>query len=226
MTPKRDKAARSKREARNRRRRNQTRKEIIEVAREVMIAEGFHGFTLSAVADELGLTKPALYYYFRSKEALLFEVVLDELVEAASEIQAAVEQTETGADAVEAMMRTFFDRYRNNTELFALTYNVGSFPPECQKLIGPEQLERVRPTNDMTYGGAEKRLRDDQRSGRFSKKRDPRRFAFTAHMAVVGLLNMKAVTEAASDPLIHSDDDLIDDVCETFRHSASSGATR
>jgi AcrR family transcriptional regulator len=221
MTVKKQTAAGTKRAARSARRRKQTREEILDVAREVIFATGFQSFALTAVAEELGLTKPALYYYFPSKEALLFEVVLDELVASAAEIQAAVEQTDTGADAVEALMRTCFDRYRDNLRAFALTHTVGSIPPEYRKLVGPAELERIRPINDMTYGGTEQRLRADQRAGRFPKHRNPRRFAFTAHMAVTGVLNMKAITESANDPLIHRDDDLIDSLCKTFRAAAS-----
>ena len=53
--------AHTKREARNERRRDQTRAEILDTAREAVLRSGLASFTLSAVADELGLTKPALY---------------------------------------------------------------------------------------------------------------------------------------------------------------------
>ena len=107
MSPLKDSAARTKREARSERRRNQTRAEILDTARDVVLSKGLAGFTLSAVAEELALTKPALYYYFDCKEAVLFELLLREWVEAASEVQEAVDETESGADAVEQLMRTF-----------------------------------------------------------------------------------------------------------------------
>jgi AcrR family transcriptional regulator len=217
--------AQAKREARNRRRRDQTRAEILDTAREAILRSGLAGFTLAAVADELALTKPALYYYFDSKEALLFELLLREWVEAATEVQAAVEETESGADAVEKLMRTVFNRYRDRLELFMLYYKMGP-GGEFEGIMGPEELERIRPVNDMLYGGAEARLRADQRTGGFPKKRDPRRFAFTAHMAVIGLLNMKAIAASAKDPLIHSDEDLIDDLCTTFRDAALQGGAK
>ena len=215
-------AARSKREARIERRRDQTRAEILDTARDVVLRSGVAGFTLAAVAEELALTKPALYYYFDSKEALLFEVMLREWVEAASDVQMAVDTTETGTDAVERMMRTVFDRYRDRLELFVLFYKMGP-GGDFEGVIGPEELERIHPINEMFYGGAEARLRADQRTGSFPKKRDPRRFAFTAHMAIIGLLNMKAIAAAANDPLIHADEDLIDDLCTTFRDAALQG---
>jgi len=218
-------AVRAKRDARTERRRDQTRAEILDTACDAVLRSGLAGFTLSAVADELGLTKPALYYYFDSKEALLFELVLREWVESANEVQAAVEATESGADAVEQLMRTVFSRYRDRLELFVLFFKMGP-GGEFEGIIGPKELERIRPINDLLYGGAEARLRADQRAGGFSKKRDPRRYAFTAHMAVIGLLNMMAIAAAAKDPLIHSDEDLIDDMCTTFRDAALRGGAK
>ena len=186
---------------------------------------GWRASRSPAVADELALTKPALYYYFDSKEALLFELLLREWLELATEVQIAVDATESGADAVEQLMRTVFDRYRDHLELFMLFYKMGP-GGGFEEIVGPEELERIRPVNGMLYGGAESRLRADQRTGGFPKKRDPRRFAFTAHMAVIGLLNMKAIAASANDPLIHSDDDLIDDLCTTFRDAALQGGKK
>jgi AcrR family transcriptional regulator len=217
--------ARTKREARNERRRDQTRAEILDTARDVVLRSGLAGFTLTDVARELALTKPALYYYFDSKEALLFELLLLEWVESATEVQEAVEKTESGADAVEQLMRTVFDRYRDRLEIFVLFFKMGP-GGDFDGIIGSSELERIRPINDMFYGGAEERLRADQRNGTFPKKRDPRRFAFTAHVAVIGLLNMKAIAASADDPLIHRDEDLIDDLCTTFRCAALQGGAK
>lgn len=225
MNSTKDSTARAKREARNERRRDQTRTEILGAARDLVLRNGLAGFTLAAVAEELALTKPALYYYFDNKEALLFELLLREWLESATEVQAAVDETENGADAVEKLMRTVFNRYRNRLELFVLFFKMGP-GGDFEGVIGPGELERFRPINDLLYGGAEARLRADQRTGAFPRKRDPRRFAFTAHMAVIGLLNMKAIAASAKDPLIHSDDDLIDDLCTTFRDATLRGGTK
>ena len=225
MNSKRTESARTKREARYERRRDQTRAEILDAARDLVLRGGLASFTLGEVAEDLDLTKPALYYYFASKEALLFELLLREWMESATEVQSAVDTTESGADAIERLMRSVFDRYRDRLELFVLFFKMGP-GGDFEGVIGPEELERIRPVNDMLYAGAEKRLRSDQRKGGFPKKRDPRRFAFTAHMAVIGLLNMKAIAASADDPLIHSDEDLIDDLCTTFRDAALQGGRK
>jgi hypothetical protein len=122
-------------------------------------------------------------------------------------------------------MRTVFDRYRDRLELFVLFFKMGP-GGDFDEIVGPDELERIRPINDLFYGGAETRLRADQRVGLFPRERHARRFAFTAHMAVIGLLNMKAIAASVNDPLIHSDDELIDDLCTTFRHAARRGGTK
>ncbi len=218
-------AAETKRSARTERRREQTRTEILDTAREIVLRDGVDGFAISAVAEEMGLTKPALYYYFDSKEALNFELLLREWIDVATEVQAAVEETESGADAIETLMRTIFNRYREQLNFFSFCF--GMVPAgDLGVLVGPEELHRIRPVNDMLYKGAETRLRADQRAGRFSKKRDARRFVFTAHTAVIGVLNMMAMVSASSDPLVHKDEDLIDEICLTYRNTTERKGTK
>ena len=51
------------------------RAEIGQAATRVFDRLGYNGASMSAVADELGLDRATLYYYFSSKEALFDEVV-------------------------------------------------------------------------------------------------------------------------------------------------------
>ena len=57
-----------------RRRRNVTRKKIVEVARRLFREEGYRGTTLDSVAAELGVTRAAIYHWVPSKETLLCEI--------------------------------------------------------------------------------------------------------------------------------------------------------
>src|SRR6266851_2663169 len=45
--------------------------EILKVAATVFRKRGYHGGTLEEIAKKLRIKRPALYYYFRSKEELL-----------------------------------------------------------------------------------------------------------------------------------------------------------
>ena len=54
-----------------------TVREIKETARQVLVEQGVDGLALRAVAREMGMTAPALYRYFDSREDLVENVVAD-----------------------------------------------------------------------------------------------------------------------------------------------------
>lgn len=51
------------------------RAQIRDAAADLFAERGFHGSSITDVAECCGVTKPALYHYFRSKEALLYEIL-------------------------------------------------------------------------------------------------------------------------------------------------------
>ncbi|MEV6777680.1 TetR/AcrR family transcriptional regulator [Streptomyces syringium] len=67
-------------------RRSNTRQHIQEVARDFFMERGYEKTSLREIADELGVTKAALYYHFRTKEDILVSlfsdvgIALDELI--------------------------------------------------------------------------------------------------------------------------------------------------
>ena len=54
---------------------SETRQRIQEVARELFVAKGVQSTSLQDIADRLGVTKPALYYHFASREELVRSIV-------------------------------------------------------------------------------------------------------------------------------------------------------
>ena len=55
---------------------NDTKEKILDVAQRLFTVKGYDKVTLREIADEVGVTKAALYYYFDSKEKLLETLVL------------------------------------------------------------------------------------------------------------------------------------------------------
>jgi AcrR family transcriptional regulator len=51
------------------------RAQILAVARVLFIREGYHGLALRQVSEQLGVTKAALYYHFKDKEALFMAIL-------------------------------------------------------------------------------------------------------------------------------------------------------
>lgn len=52
-----------------------TKERILEVARELFAKQGVQKTSMREIADQLGITKPALYYHFTSREDLVRSIV-------------------------------------------------------------------------------------------------------------------------------------------------------
>ena len=198
------------------RRRRAARDEFVAAAREVVVRHGIAGFSLERVALEVGLRKQAVYHYFPSKEALLFELVVDGHTAAAHEVADAVAATGGAADAVEALIRSFFGHWRARLALFQLGHTIApTF--DLGRAGGVAQFARIHPLNELLLAGVAERVARERDDG------DPdgaRRFAFTAYTSTIGLLAMKALVEPAGDPLRHADDALLASLVDTFRRAA------
>ncbi len=73
--------------------RAETVQEIKAAARKVLVEQGVDGLALRAVARELGMTAPAIYRYFSSREDLIEHVVVDLYDELCDVMEAARDAT-------------------------------------------------------------------------------------------------------------------------------------
>jgi AcrR family transcriptional regulator len=198
------------------------RREILDVARELLGAGGPGALTLEAVAARLEVTKPALYHYFPSKAALIFGVALDEHTALAARLNAATTAAPDGLGAVEALIRAMVEHFKGRIDVFRAITQILPLDEEARS-IGPEDLAQVRPLNDLSFGPAAAKLAADMRSGRLPRRAEPRRLVFAAYLAAFGLLSMNAMVELLDDPLGYSDETLVNELCAAFRASAKEG---
>jgi len=199
--------------ARRDRRRAQSREEILDAAERVLFRDGIGALTVDAVARELELTKAALYYYFPSKDALTFEMNFRHYSAEAQAIHDAVQATHSGDAALRAIIETTIRFYAHRMHIFRLVYLYGQVASVGFVNVQPEMFARIRPLNDLIYLRAEELLEEERAAGKRPAESSPRRVAFVAHMSAVGVLTMKGLVESVGDPLIHSDDDLIEELC-------------
>ncbi len=69
------------------------REEILHAAKELFLEQGYDSTTIRKIADRVGISAPALYLYFKDKEALMLALcdqTFGHLVEAISEIEKTV----------------------------------------------------------------------------------------------------------------------------------------
>jgi AcrR family transcriptional regulator len=208
-------ASPSSRLARRQRRRERSREEILLAARRVLLRDGVAATTLESVAAEVGLSKAGLYYYFDSKDALMFELIFPIYEGTAKATQAGVEKAPDGRGALRAIIRETIAPFAENLDDFRLAYLFGQVAGSGAVRLSAEQFARIRPLNVMLFEGAEEKL------GATGEKlpAEPRLMAFLAYVSALGVLTMKGMVESMNDPLVYSDETLIDGLASIFEGS-------
>jgi TetR/AcrR family transcriptional regulator len=84
-------------------------KKILEAAKTVFEKNGFMGARMQQIADETGISKASLHYYFRSKEKL-FELIFEETM---TEFLALISTWEDDSEPWEQKLRRFVHEYLN-----------------------------------------------------------------------------------------------------------------
>lgn len=95
--------------------RQTTRETILEVAGRLFSELGYHSTPLSAIADELRITKAALYYHFPAKDDLLIALVqpfIDHRERVLEELGTLSGSTDNRRRALQAYLETEFSEER------------------------------------------------------------------------------------------------------------------
>ncbi len=69
------------------------REQILSSAALLFIEQGYHGLSMRQIAESVGVTKAALYYHFKDKEAL-FLAILEEYLEKLEALIVAIQEDE------------------------------------------------------------------------------------------------------------------------------------
>jgi AcrR family transcriptional regulator len=97
---------------------SQTRDRIQAAARELFAQKGVQKTSLQEIADKLGITKPALYYHFASREDLLRSIV-QPLIDAGQRF--VDEQEKATAVEARALFEGYFDfHYEHRDDILLL----------------------------------------------------------------------------------------------------------
>jgi AcrR family transcriptional regulator len=211
----------SPRIARRERRRERSREEIVEATRRVLLRKGIAATTLEAVAHEVGLTKAALYYYYPSKHALLFEIMYGTLEANARAVHDGVAMARDGSDALRAIIRETVRTYASRLDDFRLAFLHGQVAGPGTVHIDAAQFAQIHALNDVAFADATRMLSSEWRGRRGAAGVEPRVMAFLANVAAIGLLTVKGTVESVGDPLRYSDEQLIEGLARIFAAAAA-----
>ena len=98
-----------------------TRSRLRELALQLFAEQGYEKTSLREIAERLGVTKAALYYYFKSKEDIVRSLVEDYMAEIDELIAWGKEQPRS-ADTRAKIVRRYFEIIANGTAVFRLLH--------------------------------------------------------------------------------------------------------
>jgi AcrR family transcriptional regulator len=93
-------------------RKERTRRELVDAAREVFLREGFHQASLDTIAEEAGYTKGAVYSNFDSKDELFLAVLDARFAERVQSYTKVALNQATIEEAYDAVARFMFEEDR------------------------------------------------------------------------------------------------------------------
>ena len=96
------------------------RDDILRVAATRFAAEGFHGVSIDEIGGELGITGPALYHHFPSKDAILAELLIAISEKLLSEGIRRVERSTSPSEALGELIRWHVEFAIENPELIVI----------------------------------------------------------------------------------------------------------
>ncbi|MEV4154950.1 TetR/AcrR family transcriptional regulator [Nocardia salmonicida] len=106
------------------------RNQLLDIAREAFVAEGYHGVTMALLARRAEVTKPVLYDYFSNKLDLYLAVVQCVLDDVVAAVDRALGAAETDREVVDGTVAVFFDLIdHEGTSRLALVFG-GGVPSE------------------------------------------------------------------------------------------------
>ncbi|MBL8720703.1 MAG: TetR/AcrR family transcriptional regulator [Myxococcales bacterium] len=191
--------------ARKEKRQEGRREGILDAARRVLAANGLEGLTLGAVASEADLSKPALHYYFPTREDLVGALTADYLSREADAVIAAVHAAKTDRGAAEAALRAKVAFAAADLQGFRVAYVL----PLVVTLPRELTVSRVYPPGIRTMDALSERLARVE----LAKGLSPRKLANLCFCLAQGVLSLvsglAAIGGATKFPL----DELTDEAC-------------
>ncbi|MBL7818097.1 MAG: TetR/AcrR family transcriptional regulator [Saprospiraceae bacterium] len=117
-----------------------TEQKILEAAKKVFIQKGLDGARLDEIANEAGINKALLHYYFKSKEKL-FEKIFDEMIgKLLPDFSAIIESQNPIEEKIEFFVHKYIDFVSENPQLplFMVT-EINRNPQRMKDLLGHTQ---------------------------------------------------------------------------------------
>jgi AcrR family transcriptional regulator len=169
---------------------SQTADRILDAALSSFGSKGYEATSLDALAENLGLRKQSILYWFSSKEALLEAVIDRSAGELASALEGSLARAGAGFAKVEAVVRSVFRLAARRPELLGLVREVGR--------LGPPAATRLTLALDPLVARASSFLESEMDDGHM-RRHEPRLLLLAIYSTVVGMVTEVEVLRALGE---------------------------
>jgi AcrR family transcriptional regulator len=102
--------------------RSARRKQLLEAAQEVFVAQGYHAAAMDDIAERAGVSKPVLYQHFPGKLELYLALLDTHCDAMVARVRGAMSATSDNKTRVAGAMRAYFDFVDHESEAFRLVF--------------------------------------------------------------------------------------------------------
>ncbi len=140
----------------------ESRKRILEAARDVFFRDGFMSANLDEMAEKAGVAKGTLYRYFDSKADLYVAVLTNNYEIFHEQMVEAGKQGESGLERVRSIARWYFDHWMNHPDYFQIFWAVdnesviGELPKDVLEKISEFWERNLNVIHDALVYGVER----------------------------------------------------------------------
>lgn len=112
------------------------RAQLLDVARSVFAADGYHGAAMEQIAQSAGVTKPVLYQHFESKKELYLALLSQDMTRLLQQVESAIEGISSNRERIHRGIESYFTFIDSNEGSFRLLFRetMGA-DPDFRKVI-------------------------------------------------------------------------------------------
>lgn len=99
-----------------------TRETILQRARELFLAQGYHKTSMRAIAQAAGISTGPLYFHFQNKAEVFYHICCDAVARLVTDFRQASSGTERAGFRLRSIYRAYRDFYYREPELFEILH--------------------------------------------------------------------------------------------------------
>jgi TetR/AcrR family transcriptional regulator len=117
------------------------RRRLLSSAAELFSTKGYAGTTVREIVARAGVTKPALYYYFHSKEGIYLDLMREPIRGFFEHIDSAMQEPGTARERLVRLCLVAYDDFVRHLSLARLMYSIYYGPPQGAPFIDFDAMQ-------------------------------------------------------------------------------------